>query len=124
VVARLHAAPEGFIRGLPTREGTPAVIAFARAPLSRYHAVLTVPEASFEAPLRAELRRALIGSALAVAVGLGLALVLARTVLRAFGRVAAAAGGRGAGAGRHRPEGGRPAVARPGPGGRGAAAGR
>jgi two-component sensor histidine kinase len=92
VVARLHAAPEGFIRGLPTREGTPAVIAFARAPLSRYHAVLTVPEASFEAPLRAELRRALIGSALAVAVGLGLALVLARTVLRAFGRVAAAAG--------------------------------
>ncbi|GAA0580911.1 HWE histidine kinase domain-containing protein [Craurococcus roseus] len=92
VVARLHAAPEGLIRGLPTREGTPAVIAFARAPLSGYHAVLTMPEASFEAPLRAELRRALLGSALAVAVGLGLALALARTVIRAFGRVAAAGG--------------------------------
>ena len=95
VLARFRAAPEGLIHGLPTREGVPAVIAFARAPRSGYYAVLTTPEASHESPLRHALRRALLGSASALAVGLGLALVLARTVTRAFKRVAAAAAGGG-----------------------------
>ena len=91
--ARFQAAPEGLVHGLPTREGVPAVTAFARAPRSGYHAVLAVPEEVYEAPLRAALRRVLLGSAVALAVGLGSAMVLARTVTRAFKRVAAAAAG-------------------------------
>jgi PAS domain S-box-containing protein len=70
VARRLPSQQEGVVRGAATFEGEPAVLAFAHAPWSHYAVVLGMPEAVFQAPLRAALLRISgIGAAL-LALGL------------------------------------------------------
>ncbi|WP_198382348.1 sensor histidine kinase [Roseomonas sp. KE2513] len=94
IQALVAAASEGVLRGTTTREGVPAVTAFAHGPRSGYSYVLTMPETEFEAPLHAALTRILGFGGLVAAVGVALAVLLARRTVAAFqGLTALVAGG-------------------------------
>ncbi|MBL6080822.1 hypothetical protein JMJ56_22665 [Belnapia sp. T18] len=85
--SRLAAVPEGVLHGTTTREGVPAVVAFAHGSRSGYAYVMTTPEAEFEAPLRAALARILGPGTLVAATGIALAILLARLTVAAFQRL-------------------------------------
>jgi two-component sensor histidine kinase len=91
--ALVAAAPEGVLRGTTTREGVPAVTAFAHGPRSGYAYVLTMPEVEFEAPLRAALTRILGLGGLVAALGVVSAILLARHTVSAFQRLTALVAG-------------------------------
>jgi PAS domain S-box-containing protein len=71
--------------------GTPVVLAAARAPRSGYILALSVDEPVLLAPLRASLLRSAAGGAVALLAGIALAVILASRVSRALHRVLPAA---------------------------------
>lgn len=84
MAARMGQEHEGFVRDASTVDGTPAVFAFAHSSFSRYGALLALPENVFEAPLRADVFRALATGGLLLAGGLLAAFMMARRMLRAL----------------------------------------
>ncbi|MDO9714317.1 sensor histidine kinase [Paracraurococcus lichenis] len=87
MLSRVAVIPEGVLHNTTTREGIPATIAFAHGPQSGYIFILTMPEAEFEAPLRAALARILISGVLVATAGIALAVLLARRTVAAFRRL-------------------------------------
>ncbi len=92
-LARLAAEHQGFVPAGSVTRDNDTVFAFAHAPASGYSVVLGMPDAAFEAPLRAALVRAIGIGGLLLAAGLLGAFLLARrlvTSLRAVGEPASA----------------------------------
>jgi PAS domain S-box-containing protein len=70
VARRLPLQAEGIVHGISSFEGEPTVIAFVHAPWSHSIVVLGMPEATFQAPLRAGLLRVSEIGAVLLALGL------------------------------------------------------
>jgi PAS domain S-box-containing protein len=88
LLEQVSAGQEGLIRSGVTMEGVGAVFAFTHAPLSRYVVLLGMPDATFQAPLRADMFRAIGIGGLLLAAGLLAAFLLAQRLvgsLRAVG---------------------------------------
>ncbi len=69
------------------RDGSPGLVAFARAQRSGYIVVLGISEPIMLAPLKASLAQQVLGGGTVLLLGATLALVLARNTSRAFHRV-------------------------------------
>ena len=85
---RLAHDQQGLVRSDATMDGIPAIFAFAHAPISQYAVVLGMPDATFQAPLRADMFRAIGIGGLLLAAGLLAAFLLAQRLvasLRAVG---------------------------------------
>lgn len=76
--SRLAGLDEDGVVSVTTWEGVPAISAHARAPLSGYWVRIHVPEAVFQAPLRAALLRAVAIGAVLMLTSFALALLFAR----------------------------------------------
>ena len=90
IVRALHERPEGSLRAF-TKEGTPVLATFSKAPQTGYSVVLGVPEDELLAPVRRTAWLAGWGMAIVLAVSLGLAVVLARRITHTIDELADAA---------------------------------
>ncbi|MDR3539281.1 MAG: PAS domain S-box protein [Acetobacteraceae bacterium] len=89
----LNTQPQGIVRANVTMEGVPAIFAFAHAPISHYAVVLGMPDAVFQAPLRADMFRAIGIGGLLVTAGLLSAFLLAQRLVGSLRAVGEAQGG-------------------------------
>lgn len=85
---RLAEDTEGLWHNATTYEGDPAIFAFATAPRSGYTAAVSLPEATFSAPLHDALWRYGLLSAVLLTAGAGLAALVGSRIAGALHRVA------------------------------------
>jgi PAS domain S-box-containing protein len=93
LLAKAKTGRDGLVRSGVTMGGVSAVFAFAVAPLSRYTIILGMPDATFQAPLRADMFRTIGIGGLLLAAGLIAAFLMAQRLVRSLRAVGEAQAG-------------------------------